>query len=226
MLRLLRFWFAASAICLSSCMFDRSPRLPSDLSTLADRTERIDFDFEPPANRVLPLLRLRTGTARLGQFEVRSSFHRAEPDDPIFHIIVREGRGLLMNMRCIYHSGFLNGRANEYWYCSSKSSGFGFTIDVSDGILMRIVRSGQIRLTSPLPLHPLRAEGSTVTVLVSGMTGPGRIDDHTKTPLAAIVAREHRVALFIPRDDELREPALAAFLLAILIKSPYLGLAN
>jgi hypothetical protein len=54
----------------------------------------------------------------------------------------------------------------------------------------------------------------------------GRIDDHAKPPLAAIVAKEHRVALYVPRVDELREPALAAFLLAILIRPPGLGLTE
>jgi hypothetical protein len=225
MLRFLRFWFAASAICLSSCTFFSSPRLPSDLSKLADRTERIDFDFEPPANKVLPLLRLGTGTVRLGQFEARSSFRR-EDEASIFDISLRQGPDLLMDLNCHYNFRGLSGKAVEYWDCWSKPSRLGIVIFVSDGLLIRVAKSGREILSSPLPPRMVRVDGNTTTILLSGQTGAGENGNPASRALAAIVVRDERVALFIPRDDSLRKPALAAFLLAILIKAPYLGLVD
>jgi hypothetical protein len=66
-----------------------------------------------------------------------------------------------MDLDCHYNFGGLAGEAVEYWDCWSKDSRLGIAIFVSDSLLIRVAKSGQKILSSPLPPRMVRVDGNT-----------------------------------------------------------------
>lgn len=204
----------------------RSPRLPSDLSVLVDQTERIELDFEPPSNKYLPLAQLETGSVRLGDYNVRSSFHRDVDRMALFDLRMHESNGPLIDLTCIHNLRSLSRNLVEWWDCENKPSGLHVHVEVSGNMVyLMVYEFGKVVLKSEMRPRRVLTEGSTVTTLFGVQASAETNDGPPIAPRAAIVAKGQRLSLYVPRAGEMRRPALVALLLTVLIRPPYLGLS-
>lgn len=219
---------ASIVLSLPGCSIFHSAKLPPNLAGLADQTERIDFDYGPPPVGVPLFTSRRSGQAHIQQFDIRSDFRFDRYEFAIPSISIREGSKSLTQLQCLLQAGCLmsmGGKCFERCFCEDKARLWKIDVDVTDGLSLRVYKGNQIILRTELfpPPRVFAPDGSAVTTLyrTESDIDPRENMARLGAPVAAASTKGRDVSLFIPRQGELRAPAVIALLLALVVKPPY-----
>jgi hypothetical protein len=212
---------------LGGCGIFRSARLPPDLAELNDLSERIDFEYGPPPVGVPAFASRGSGQVQIQQLNIRTNFHFDRDGFAIPSISITERGKVLTELQCYWHGGCLmsvGGSCYEECDCKDKARHWEFRVDVSNGVSFTVLKDNlTILKTAVRRARVIAPNGSAVTTLyrteseVDPLTNLASLGE----PVAAASTSSREISLFIPRRGNLRVPALVAFLIALVVKPPY-----